>query len=470
MDSYAYKEWCKMVGLDVKPHQVKGLSWCLKQENAQKNKGGIICDEMGLGKTIIMLACIVMNPKKRTLIVVPPALLNQWVGCIQKFLGHTAYVYHGAEAKKATLETLNEHSIVLTTYGMISTRKKPLDYKSLLWGHNILWDRLICDEAHHMRNIKTGICKGAFKLLAHIRWMVTGTPIQNKKSDLRVLFSLTGIIANTEKKFHEVIRSKILRRTKENVGIKMPPLQTEIVEVEWESDVEKNLAASIHNSLPIFGVHVTRENVNDIMEFMDYESPLPLFVRARQVCIHPQLLVNVINTMKRNNIIPTSFTIKKIPTASKINAVVRKIHSESKKTRKIVFCHYRGEIDAIKEKLESLDYNVGVYDGRASKKQKDGLCQNDENAPDVLIAQIKSASEGLNLQHFTQIYFTSPHWNPAIEDQAVARAHRIGQKNGVKVFRFIMKEFEDNGKTIDNFCMEIQKTKRELMQLIECEK
>ena len=159
--------------------------------------------------------------------------------------------------------------------------------------------------------------------------------------------------------------------------------------------------------------------------------------------------------------------MKKIPTASKINAVVSKILSEPKDARKIVFCHYRGEIDALKEALENLNYNVGVYDGRASKTQKDSLCQNDENAPDVLIAQIKSASEGLNLQHFSQIYFTSPHWNPAVEDQAVARAHRIGQQCGVKVFRFVMKEFGDGERTIDNFCMDIQKTKRELMQLIE---
>jgi len=470
MASHAYKQWCQMVGLDIKPHQVKGFSWCLKQENAPENKGGIICDEMGLGKTILMLACVVMNPKERTLIVVPPSLLNQWAGCIQKFLGHPVYVYHGAAAKTATLESLNEHPIVLTTYGMIAVRKKPLNYKSLLWGPNMMWDRLICDEAHHMRNIKTGICKGAFKLLAHIRWMVTGTPIQNKKSDLRVLFALTGIMVNSEKKFQQAIRSKILRRTKKNVGIKMPELQSEVVEVEWESDVEKNLAASIHNSLPIFGVHVTRENVNELMQFMDYESPLPLFVRARQVCIHPQLLVNVVNKMKRDNIIPASFSINKIPTASKINAVVSKIQSESKDARKIVFSHYRGEMDAIKEKLENLNYNVGVYDGRASKKQRIALCQNDENAPDVLIAQIKSASEGLNLQHFTQIYFTSPHWNPAVEDQAVARAHRIGQKEEVKVFRFIMKEFGDNERTIDNYCMEIQKTKRELMNLIESSK
>ena len=71
-----YSAWCKMAGLDVKPHQTKGFSWCMGREKAEGIKGGIISDEMGLGKTILMMACIVLNPKKRTLIVVPPALLE----------------------------------------------------------------------------------------------------------------------------------------------------------------------------------------------------------------------------------------------------------------------------------------------------------------------------------------------------------------------------------------------------------
>ena len=469
MDSMIFKHWCNTVGLDVKTHQVSGYEWCVQQENDADNRGGIISDEMGLGKTMLMLACIASNPKKNTLIVVPPALLTQWKDCIKKFLKHKVYVFHGLKAKKTTVNELKKAKIVLTTYGMISMRKKPVNYKSVLWGPHMKWDRLICDEAHHMRNIKTGICKGAFRILADIRWMVTGTPIQNKKADLRVLFAHTGLIVNGEKKFHSAIKRKILRRTKVSIGIKIPILTSETVTVEWESKQEKNLAASIHNTLPVFGVQVSRGNVHELMEFMDYESPLPLFVRARQVCIYPPILEKVLQKMKQDNVVPASFTMKKIHTASKINAVIKKVLSESKQSRKIIFCHYRGEIDILAKRLTEHKYKVGIYDGRTSKSQRNSLCQNDENAPDVLIAQIKSASEGLNLQHFTQIYFTSPHWNPAVEDQAVARAHRIGQENAVKVFRFVMAPFTQGELTLDSFCMDIQNTKRELMRLIEPE-
>ena len=132
-------------------------------------------------------------------------------------------------------------------------------------------------------------------------------------------------------------------------------------------------------------------------------------------------------------------------------------------------------------------FNLAHSDGRSKKRDRMAACQTtvseeflkfsglssvSENinsflAPDCLIAQINSASEGLNLQHFSQVYFTSPHWNPAVEDQAIARAHRIGQKLAVQVFRFQMAPFKANTYTLDNYCMLVQETKRDLMKIIE---
>jgi SNF2 family DNA or RNA helicase len=314
--------------------------------------------------------------------------------------------------------------------------------------------------------------------------LVTGTPIQNKKSDLRVLFALLGKVLRGEKEFIQHIKKFVLRRTKKNVGIKLPEIETENIMVSWESKLEKNLAASIHSALRFSEVSV--ENVNEIMEYLNYDSPLPLYVRARQVCIDPNLLKNMIQKMKRDGVIPVSFKLKKIPTTSKLTAVINKIKSQPKELRKIIFCHFRSEIDALSRSLKDSGYTIAHMDGRTKKRDRLTACQptaSDEFlnfsglncvenhinrflAPDCLIAQINSASEGLNLQHFSQVYFTSPHWNPAVEDQAIARAHRIGQKLNVQVFRFQMKPFEDNTLTLDNYCMFIQEKKRELMKLI----
>lgn len=457
-----YKVWCKLVGLDIKPHQLEGFEWCMSRENSEPEglKGGIICDEMGLGKTILMLGCTMINNVKRTLIVVPPALMNQWKQCIQLFLKHNVCVYHGARVKNMTLEEIKSKQIVLTTYGMIASRGT--SYQSLLW--NIRWDRLICDEAHHMRNPKTNICKGAFRLHADIKWMVTGTPIQNSTTDIRVLFALLGKVIRGEVEMRQYIRDYVLRRTKKSVGIVLPEHKKTTIRVAWESKVEENLAASIHAQLPTFDV--TLENVNEIMEYLDYESPLPLFVRSRQSCINPQLLKTCVEKMKSEGLIPVDFRMKKVPTMSKISAVVQKVKSQPKEKKKIIFSYYRGEIDELKRRLVNDGYTVSVMDGRSKKREKLDACD-PEKAPDILIAQIQSASEGLNLQHFSQVYFTSPHWNPAVEEQAIARAHRIGQQEQVETFHFEMAPFTDGGMTIDNYCMEVQNRKRELMKLLD---
>ena len=451
-----------MVGLDIKPHQLEGFEWCMSREttDSEEMKGGIVCDEMGLGKTIIMLGCIMVNRVGRTLIVVPPSLLNQWKTCIQLFLKHKVCIYHGPSVKNITLEQVKSKQVVLTTYGMIASRGT--SYKSLLW--KIQWDRLICDEAHHMRNPKTNICKGAFRILADIKWMVTGTPIQNSTTDIRVLFALLGKVIRGEEQLREYIRNYVLRRTKKSVGIVLPKHKKTGIMVSWESKVEENLAASIHAQLPVFDV--TLENVNEIIEYLDYESPLPLFVRARQVCINPQLLNSCVEKMRTEGLIPGDFRMKRVPTMSKISAVVRKVKSQPKEKKKIIFSYYRGEIDELKKRLVNEGYTVSVMDGRSKKREKQDACD-PEKAPDILIAQIQSASEGLNLQHFSQIYFTSPHWNPAVEAQAIARAHRIGQEEQVETFHFVMAPFTEGGMTIDGYCIEVQKRKRELMRLID---
>ena len=193
----AYRDWCPGVGIDEKHHQLQGIKWCLYHELVEKPnagvRGGIIADEMGLGKTILMIACIRHNFKARTLIVLPPALLQQWVGVFQRFLGHTPFVYRGSKAKNVTIEKLAQLPVVITTYGMISPRRTDDDKLAYSKLHKIEWSRIIYDEAHHLRNLKTKVHNGACMLKADIRWMVTGTPINNKLKDLYALCKVLGL-------------------------------------------------------------------------------------------------------------------------------------------------------------------------------------------------------------------------------------------------------------------------------------
>ena len=127
--------------------------------------------------------------------------------------------------------------------------------------------------------------------------------------------------------------------------------------------------------------------------------------------------------------------IGKVNTSAKLKSVISKIEENKDNGKaKLVFCHFRQEIDDLERALEK-DFTVEKIDGRTSKKERNSILTIRD--PDVLLIQIKTGCEGLNLQQYSEIYFTSPHWNPAVEDQAVCRAHRMGQKDDVRVYKFI---------------------------------
>jgi SNF2 family DNA or RNA helicase len=158
---------------------------------------------------------------------------------------------------------------------------------------------------------------------------------------------------------------------------------------------------------------------------------------------------------------------------SKIDTVTKLIvERKDNQKGKLIFCHYRDEIDIIKNKLIVNGYskdNVFSYDGRNTKKLNSILDLVVEGGTFVLIIQIQTGCEGLNLQaNFSEIYFVSPHWNPSIEDQAIARCHRIGQTNPVDVFKFEMNGFSDgtDSITLEKYVNKVQEFKRDISKQI----
>jgi SNF2 family DNA or RNA helicase len=149
-------------GLDKKEYQYNGVKWCVKNEldNFMGIRGGFIADEMGLGKTITMIGLMIANRFKRTLIVLPPVLIEQWYNQIYKTTGHKAFIYHGKNKKLENLDidVFFDAPIVLTTYGAIRVKKVD-PVPDLL--HKMKWSRIIFDEAHHLRNKNTSEFIGA---------------------------------------------------------------------------------------------------------------------------------------------------------------------------------------------------------------------------------------------------------------------------------------------------------------------
>lgn len=454
-----------IAGLQQKPYQYNGVEWCLRNEirpNPVMNiRGGFIADEMGLGKTITIIGLMYANFLEHTLIVVPPILIQQWSKEIYRITGHKPLMYYGSAKKLITFETLQRSRIVLTTY-------KSLTLKNSILG-NLVWNRIVYDEAHHLRNQKTNRFKAAKNMKARIRWIVSGTPIQNSHKDFRALCKLIGFdktFVCEEENVKTIVKHFILRRTKNNVGIELPEIKYHNIVVRCDNYAEKNLLEDMHSLIPNI-TYITKKDIP--FQFEIY--PLVAMLRARQTCILPSLIKNSLEKLFGYDI-ATQLQPEIGQYTAKMDCIVNFIEERKDNSRgKIVFCHYRSEIDFIYQKLLELGIkNVYIYDGRNSgPKTMQHILHNAQ----IVLLQIQTGSEGLNLQHkFSEIYFTSPHWNPFVEDQAIARCHRVGQKNSVDIFRFTMEGFGYNHdlqadtQTLEKYIHHIHDKKRKIEQEI----
>jgi len=384
-------------------------------------------------------------------------------------------------------------------------------------------DRVIFDEAHHLRNKSSRLFKGAMRVVSGTAtgtatavrpsvWIVTGTPIQNKISDLKSLCYIIGFGVGdlmTDEKRRSIRDEYVLRRTKESVGMvssvgggdgevvvndtgsttvvvhcapRLQSLKHYKSQVPWTSENELDLSREIHQKA---------RNTNDRAE------RLKLYTRMRQMCVWPAL-VRSLNTKDvavagavagaeeedTHGLSNEEYNIA-ISRHSKLDRVVATMVAEKAAGKSIVFCHYRREMLQLRDMLlrgggvENED-DIAIIDGAVGARDRVRIFA---AAPTVLILQIRTCSEGLNLQNYSNVYFVSPHWNPCVEDQAIARCYRMGQTSQVRVFRFYMTDFvaerseaemsdgaaeAESISTLDHKCEEIQEKKRVLCNEFLC--
>ena len=562
-----FQDFISRAELNYNSYQDDGVQWCVAKETSndgisQDYKGGIVADEMGLGKTITMLGTMYLNPLPYTLIVVPVVLIEQWYEAIKSYLHIEPIIYHGQNKSPFMLgENINRRNqvIVITTYGVLSQPKprytnsmkvRPSqlvrnDYLNAIL-YNIQWNRIIYDEAHHMRNNSTRKFWACNALRANIKWCVTGTPVQNTLRDFRNLLRLYNISPKDMKnnsQLEEFIQLHMLRRTKSEVGIHLPPLQIKNTNVAWKSDVERKLNLkfmehqrkarrysnydidsddSVHNddsvhsdnsdnsddeitfqvneiqvssnlyfqnenkTNNIFSIleqrklgmpcanrnlhahyrstHLIDEDIDKCAELLE-NNLLTSMIRGRQMCIYPALILPKLQEHIHNNNLSNGINQLK-NYSSKLDAVVEHIQNNHSNNRKIVFCNFKEEMNQLYTRLiQSDNYNinnVACYDGSLNFKSRRSIISNKELK--LLIIQIQTACDGLNLQHYNEIYFVSPCWNPSMEDQAIARCHRIGQTKTTIVHRFQM-GFDDTRYTnMDDYIELNQRNKRNIIR------
>ena len=457
-----FNEYIEVNDLEEKEYQRDGVEWCmdLEQRGRQMGKktvhGGILADEMGLGKTTQMIGLIISNEKANTLIVVPRALLEQWNNVLMETLGKKGMLYHGTKKVKDQNE-LKREAIVLTTYGTLARR-------NLL--HEISWGRVIFDEAHHLRNKKSLTHEAGVNLKSKHKWLVTGTPIQNTKKDLYSLCKVVGIeeeFYSKDENLEYIVDNLILKRTKEGVGLKLPPLNKHIINVAWKNEAERQLSEDIHAQLRFSHVSTRPDNI-----FIDKKQhTLVMLQKARQSCIKMELLAVYMNKLNLMN----ESIVEALQFNSKLDKVIETIVERKNNGKcKLIFCHYHEEITSLIKALTDNEMKCARFDGNTPKSTRHQILS--DNSLDVIVLQIQTGCEGLNLQQFSEVYFVSPSWNPAVEDQAIARCHRIGQKEATDVFIFRMTSFDKDAltRTIDMYARDIQQKKRVTMKIIDIHK
>jgi SNF2 family DNA or RNA helicase len=432
-----FEQFLEFSKLERHRHQVEGVQWCLEKEQegtivtrgSTAVRGGIVADEMGLGKTVQMIGLIATHHRefKRTLVVVPNALVQQWCDMFYRTMKYMPHVYHGPNCHTISVAALAQRRIVVTTYGTMqrsAKERKPL--------HQVNWDRIIYDEGHHLRNSRTTAYDAAVQLRSRAVWVVTGTPVQNSQADVKNLLQLIGLDRSdlmSHKKLERSLKLLMLRRTKDVLRARLPDLKINTIKVQWHPE-DAALAAQLHAQLKFSHLHKSLATDGPFVQLRG--QTLALMMRARQICVDASLITGL---GEQANPDPGY-------ASAKLQAVVQHLTQQHLNDRKLVFCHFRGEIDKLVGLLRFVApfLQVQTYDGRMTMTRRAKALTETCN---ILVMQIQTACEGLNLQQFSRVYFVSPHWNPQVEQQAISRCHRFGQQQDVQVYRFEMAGFPE---------------------------
>ena len=427
------------------PYQQEGVMWMLTMENnIGKPRGGFLCDEMGLGKTVQLIGTMLGNRRRKTLIIVPKSIVNQWVEEIKKFGPSLSCVaWDGPNRDQVNFNSID---IVVAPYSVVREGSRV---------HGIHWDRVILDEAHEIRNRSSKIFRSVCKLSSDIRWVVTGTPVFNSMKDFISLCEFVGIPrALVQGMSNKVKDIYILRRTKKDLDVQeIPECYFENVELQMSRD---------ENALYSFIFEEARDMVNDIFKSsMSLNAKnmdlLECLLRARQCCIWPQMYYD--GVAKKNGTIPELW----VGQSKKMDTLFRMVESHPDE-KSLIFCQFMGEMDHIQSKLNNPVFRI---DGSVDKEDRIEQMKLFKTAPSnaTLIIQIKSGGTGLNLQEATRVFITAPSWNPATELQAIGRSHRNGQTKNVYVKKLVYTDtVEENIMVLQGYkstiCAEVLDDKR----------
>jgi hypothetical protein len=437
----------------LRPYQVAGYQWLNYLKDI--NWGGILADDMGLGKTVQALSF--MDHYKgekgglKALVVCPTTLIYNWENEIKKFTPKLTYRIHHGGMRTRVREELIDHDVTITTYGTLRS-----DIKLLM---SVEFDYVILDESQAIKNPASKVTKAAGLLNARHRLCMSGTPLQNNTFDVfaQMNFLNPGMLGTMEffrqefavpiDKFGEQDRKEhlkkilypfILRRTKEQVAKDLPEKQEMILWCEME-DEQRKIYDAYRNDF--------RDKIlGTIQEQGIQKSQLTILqglMKLRQICDSPAIL-NEQEKFENHSI--------------KLDELAREIVENIGDHKALVFSQFLGMLALIRGKLEELGVKYEYFDGGTAAPDREKAIQSFQNNDEVrvFLISLKAGGVGLNLTAADYVYIVDPWWNPAVEQQAIDRTHRIGQTKNIFAYRMICRD------TIEDKILSLQDKKRAL--------
>ena len=437
----------------LRPYQVAGYQWLNYLKDIKW--GGILADDMGLGKTVQALSFMEYyrkeNKSLKALVVCPTTLIYNWENEITKFTPELTYRIHHGATRTRTKEEIMDHEITITTYGTLRS-----DIKLLM---SVDFDYVVLDESQAIKNPGSKVTKAACLLKAKNRLCMSGTPLQNNTFDIfaQMNFLNPGMLGTMEffrqefsipiDKFGEQDRKDhlrkilfpfILRRTKEQVAKDLPEKQEMILFCEMESK-QRNIYDAYRNDF--------RNQILGTIETQGIQKSqltiLQGLMKLRQICDSPAIL-NEQEKFENHSI--------------KLDELAREITENIGDHKALIFSQFLGMLALIRAKLEELGVKYEYFDGSTSAPDRQKAIesfQNDEEKR-VFLISLKAGGVGLNLTAADYVYIVDPWWNPAVEQQAIDRTHRIGQTKNIFAYRMICKD------TIEDKILKLQEKKRAL--------
>jgi len=426
---------------DMREYQKYGYYWLRTVDEI--NLGVCLADDMGLGKTIQALALIqwlVNEGRGGMLVVVPTSLIHNWISEIGKFCANIRILNHTGINRNETSIEFKKYDIILTTYSILRRDKHIFT--------NYLFDYCILDESQYIKNPKSNTAQTCYEISAAHYLCLSGTPLENSISDLwsQMNFLNNGMLGSHNQflklfkqegkpeLYHKLIRPFLLRRKKSEV-LKDLPEKTILIEYSDMTSEQHSFYRDLRNQYrDLFIENIGKQGKLNAIVL------LKGLMRLRQASNHPVL-------------VDTEYS----GDSGKYNSVCLKINEiVAKKSKLLIYSSFVEHLKLYKHFLDDNQIKYCYLDGATTDREfQTKVFQTDPNCH-VFLLSLKAGGTGLNLTAAEYVFMLDPWWNPAAENQAFDRAHRIGQTKNVFVYKFVAKN------SIEEKILKLQNDKNEL--------